>query len=137
MNGRGSSSPAGIKSATPNVRTSEFRFGCVPTGPGVAATTPGHPFCAVHSARALSPTPRSAQYPHAGETPAAAWRILADSFRARHFLSEAEAQRRTLRGPGLPHHRRHPLTADEALAGIVLALVCGGGLVYLVAKWLA
>lgn len=71
------------------------------------------------SARALSPTTLSVQYPRAVKTAAAAWRNLADLFRARHFFSEAEAERRALRGPGLPHHR-HPMTADEALAGIIL-----------------
>jgi hypothetical protein len=54
----------------------------------------------------------------------------------RRFCSELTAQELTLRprAPGLPHHRRHPLTADEALAGTILGLLCLSGLVYLIAR---
>jgi hypothetical protein len=64
--------------------------------------------------------------------PRRVWRSLSDTLRSGHFFPEAEAQRQTL---GLPHHRRHPLTADEALAGIVLALVCVGALIFVIARW--
>lgn len=96
----------------------------------------------------FSPDTRPAQYPHTGLTAGAAWRkptgisefglplhsdatakvrdstspnvgSVAVSAPGRRFFSEAEAQRLTL-APGLPHHRRHPVTPDEALAGLVL-----------------
>lgn len=47
-----------------------------------------------------------------------AWRNLTGKFRSGLFFPEAEAQRQAL-APGLPHHR-HPMTADEACAGLVL-----------------
>lgn len=49
------------------------------------------------------------------------WRTRIRKFVSGHFFSEAEARDRTL-SPGLPHHR-HPMTADEALAGLALMLV--------------
>jgi hypothetical protein len=69
--------------------------------------------------------------------PRRVWRRLSGKFRSGHFFSEAEARERALHGPGLPHHRHHPLTADEALAGIVLALVCLSAVIYLVARCVA
>ena len=62
------------------------------------------------------------------------WRTVLDKFRARTFFPESAARDATL-SPGLPHHRRHPLTADEALAGIVLALGALGAVIYLLARW--
>ena len=64
--------------------------------------------------------------------PASAWRTSVGKFLRSDFFPESEAQRRTL-GPGLPHHRRHPMTGDEALAGIVLLLTVTGALGYLAA----
>ncbi len=48
------------------------------------------------------------------------------------FFDEAEAQRLTL-GPRLPHHR-HRMTGDEFLAGLVLALVCLGAVIFAIAR---
>jgi hypothetical protein len=52
------------------------------------------------------------------------------------WCDETLAQVLTLRhrAPGLPHHR-HPITLDEALAGIVIALVCVAALIYLLARF--
>lgn len=46
------------------------------------------------------------------------------------FFPEAEAERLAL-GPRLPHQRRHPLTVDEACAGIILLAVITAALGYL------
>jgi len=59
----------------------------------------------------------------------------AGSAPGRRWFSEAEAQRLLL-GPRLPHQRRHPLTADEALAGLILLAVSLAGLAYLIWRWL-
>lgn len=48
------------------------------------------------------------------------WRALAGKFRSGSFFPESAAQELTLRGPGLPHNRRHPLTLHEAVAGVVM-----------------
>lgn len=48
------------------------------------------------------------------------------------FYPEADAARLAL-GPRLPHHR-HALTADELLAGIVLAAVCLAAAIYVLAR---
>lgn len=61
------------------------------------------------------------------------WRTVLGKFRARSFFPESVARDVTL-GPRLPHHRRHPLTADEALAGIVVALGALGAVIYLLAR---
>lgn len=105
-------------------------------GPRVAVTTGGlslSTFSRHFRARARPADSPSALYPHAVTTPAAAWRTLIGKFRSGHFFPEAEAQRQTL-GPRLPHHRRHPLTADEALAGIVLAIMLVGAIVFAIAR---
>ena len=106
-------------------------------GPDVVPATPGlsssEPLSRHPSARALSPNTRSAQYPLAGETPAAAWRNLTGHSES-GFFDEAEAQRLTL-GPRLPH-QRHPMTADEALAGIALAIALVIGAFALIWTWL-
>lgn len=52
------------------------------------------------------------------------------------FFPEAEAERLAL-SPRLPHHRRHPLTCDEAAAGIIMATICAAALVYAIARWLS
>lgn len=117
----------------------DFRPLRVPTGPDSAATLPGLPFWRRTHARRLS-TPRDGH----------AWRSLPGDSNAgdlfssasrtespqRRFCSESHAQELTLRplGPGLPHQRRHPMTPDEALAGLVLAIVCLSALVYLAAR---
>lgn len=49
---------------------------------------------------------------------------------AAFFFDESEAQRLTL-GPRLPHHR-HRMTADEALAGLLVALVVLIGIGYFI-----
>jgi len=61
-----------------------------------------------------------------------------DSISGRFFLcDEATKQRLTLepRSPGLPH-QRHPMTVDEACAGILILIVCGAALIYTVVSWL-
>lgn len=60
------------------------------------------------------------------------WRTLIGKFRSGLFFPEIEAQRRTL-APGLPHHR-HPMTVDEACAGIVLVSVLGLCCLYLLVR---
>lgn len=103
-------------------------------GPGAAVTAPGI-FSRRSRARAPSPDYPPVSYPLAVlKTAAAAWRNLIGKFRSGTFFPEAEAQRRTL-APGLPHHR-HPLTADEALAGIVLVIGVFGSVLYVIARWL-
>lgn len=51
------------------------------------------------------------------------------------FFDEAEAQKLTL-GPRLPHQRRHPMTADECLAGGVLLLLITVAAFYFGWRWL-
>lgn len=53
----------------------------------------------------------------------------------RRFFPEAEAEQLAL-GPRLSHHR-HPLTVDEAVAGIIMATICAAALVYAIARWLS
>ena len=62
------------------------------------------------------------------------WRTLVGTFWRGPFFPESAARDATL-SPGLPHHRRHPMTADEALAGLVLALGVLGAVIYLIARW--
>jgi len=136
----------------------------VPPGRADAVTSPGLSFSRPSRARAPSLAP-PASYPAAVKTPAAAWRnstgisesgfpfhsnapakvragasphmgSVAGSAPGRRYFPEAEAQRLTL-SPRLPHHRRHPMTADEALAGIILGLVCLSAVIYLIARWVA
>jgi len=57
----------------------------------------------------------------------------APALRSRIFFDEREAQRLTL-SPRLPHQRRHPLTADEALAGLILAIALLAALGSLVSR---
>ena len=117
-----------------------FRFPRVSSGRGGAATLLGRFFFSPSSrhpsARAPSPvTPFPASYPHAVKTiPASAWRTSVGKFLRSDFFPESEAQRRTL-APRLPHHR-HPMTPDEALAGIVLFLTFVGAVIYLAARFL-
>lgn len=71
--------------------------------------------------------------PPAELDPQRTWRTVLGKFRARTFFPESAARDVTL-SPGLPHHRRHPLTADEALAGIVLAIMLVGAIVFAIAR---
>lgn len=111
---------AGITVAWLHGRRASFHPRAV-FGPNSAATLWGFFSSLRHLNRAVHPPLRAA----------AAWRSLSGTFRT-GFYSEAEAQRRTL-GPRLPHHR-HPITADEALAGIVTVIVLVGVLIYVLAK---
>lgn len=115
-----------------------FRFPRVSSGRGGAATLLGRFFFSPSSrhlsVRALSRTTPSEQYPRAAKTmPASAWRTSVGKFLRSDFFPESEAQRRTLT-PRLPHHR-HPMTPDEALAGIVLFLTFVGAVIYLAARF--
>ena len=87
------------------------------------------------SARALQQAPPPAVYPKAVRHPASAWRNLAGKFLPGSFFDEATAQRLTL-GPRLPHHRRHSMTADEALAGIILGCVALLSVAYMLVRFL-
>lgn len=86
---------------------------------------------------------------HEHRTPSSAWRNLiarlrsgflylreaAAKVRGVRFCDEHSAQTMTLRPVGLPHHR-HPLTVDEALAGIILSAVSLSSVIYLLVRWL-
>lgn len=101
---------SGMLRACHPARAADFPPPRVPTDPGVRRHGPGSSF--------------SRRLTHAASRPpeaVPAWRNPAATSRPGTFFSEAEAQRLTL-SPGLPHHR-HALTADEALAGIVVALI--------------
>jgi hypothetical protein len=77
----------------------------------------------------LPATPLASYF--AGLTRWRIWRIPAEilgRFSIR-FSDETEAQRQAL-GPKLPHQRRHNLTPDEALAGIVLLLLIAAAAFY-------
>lgn len=63
------------------------------------------------------------------------WRSRLATLLAGNFSSEAEAERLAL-GPRLPHHRRHQMTVDEALAGIVLLILVLVG-AFTLGWWLA
>jgi len=110
--------------APSKVRAIVFSPSRAPTEPGDAATSRALPFL-----RPLT---------HASSRPpelVPAWRNPTGKSALGYFFDEAEAQRLTL-SPRLPHHR-HPMTADEALAGIVLALACLSVVIYLIARWVA
>ena len=80
-------------------------------------------------------SPHSPEAVRAGNAARRDWRNRPEHIGPATFFDEAEAQRMTL-GPRLPHHRRHPITADEALAGIFLALALFGASVYILARFL-
>lgn len=139
----------GIGLADNPARASEFRFAHVPTEPRDAATSGALPFSRRSQVLAhFSRDTRRGQYPPTGETAGAAWRNPIGEFcrsgflylreaaakvRGVRFCDEHRARAMTLRhrGVGLPHHRRQPLTVDEALAGIILLAVIGAALWYL------
>ena len=122
---------AGASRATPTPHRASFCLRDV-LGPGGAVTPRGFslPFLRHPRARAPLPAHPPTLYPSQVKPAATAWRKLAGFFHASNFYSEAEAQRRTLRGPGMPHHR-HPMTGDEALAGLILLVTVITGLGYL------
>lgn len=152
MNNAGGSIPpsAGTKLAGNSAHIPGFRPGCVPTnGPGRAVTPRDHFFTApnvipfrpsfrANLTHAVLPLPGAAH-----------WRSLLGKsgagplFRSRGgrqspqggWCDELVAQRLTLRprAVGLPHHR-HPMTADEALAGIIVGLVVLAGVVFAIAR---
>lgn len=140
MSGYGSFRSAGIGLAENVVRLSDFHPAGAPTEARGAATPGPHSFSR-RPAHAISSSLRWANV-H--------WRNLAAHFlpgvlflgdattkvravsspnvgsagpSATHRgCSEQAAQHLTL-GPRLPHHRRHPKTADEACAGLILIVI--------------
>ena len=133
---------SGTKNAGIGTRAASSYLRRAPAGPVVAATTPGLLFLRLPSARALPATTTPVD--------SGAWRTPAgitepgnlcprearsESPQGR-FCSELTAQELTLRPrePGLPHHR-HPMTADEALAGFILLATISAALGYL--AWVA
>ena len=86
-----------------------------------------------HIIRRQFDIPRPLAHSAALETPLAE-HAVAQPANAGFFFDEAEAQRMTL-GPRLAHHR-HPMTLDEALAGIALFLAFAATAFYLGWRWL-
>jgi hypothetical protein len=121
-----------------NGRAASSHFPRVPLGRAGAVTSPGLSFLRRPRARAPSAATPPQSYP-ADLTSQRAWRNptgtpesgISPARPQSRFCSETHAQQLTLRaGPGLPHHRHHPLTVDEAIAGILTLSICGASLAY-------
>lgn len=142
---------AGTFRAVDTARAADFPPPRVPTHPGAAATARGFFSRRSQVLAHFSRDTRPGQYPPTGPTAGAAWRNPIGEFCRSGFLSwreavakvrgvrfcdERTAQDLTLRprGPGLAHHR-HPMTVDEACAGIVTLAVIMAALGYL--AWVA